>query len=64
MNKRILIVYASETGSTVDVASEIGNTLAGDGWMVDVQAVQKKTAVSRIPSRIDRQRRPIWKMAA
>jgi menaquinone-dependent protoporphyrinogen oxidase len=37
MNQRILVAYATHTGSTVGVASAIGETLAGRGFRVDVK---------------------------
>lgn len=36
MSKRILVTYATRTGSTVGVASAIGETLSGRGFRVDV----------------------------
>jgi menaquinone-dependent protoporphyrinogen oxidase len=44
MNFRILVAYASRTGSTVGVASAIGETLAGRGYHVDVQPFQENPA--------------------
>jgi menaquinone-dependent protoporphyrinogen oxidase len=42
MKKRLLLVYASATGSTIEIAEKIGKTLAAGGWAVDVHPVQKK----------------------
>jgi len=37
MNKRILVAYATHTGSTVGVAAAIGETLGARGFAVDVK---------------------------
>lgn len=37
MNKRILVTYATRTGSTVGVAAAIGETLSARGFAVDVR---------------------------
>lgn len=39
MNNRILVVYATATGSTAEVAAAMGETLAGHGLSVDVRPV-------------------------
>ncbi len=39
MNDRILVTYASRTGSTAGVASAIGKTLSENGLQVDVLLV-------------------------
>ena len=39
MSNRILVTYASRTGSTAEVAEAIGKTLAESGAQVDVQAM-------------------------
>jgi menaquinone-dependent protoporphyrinogen oxidase len=36
MNKRVLVTYSSRTGSTAEVAAEIGKVLAARGLAVDV----------------------------
>jgi len=41
-NNRILVTYASATGSTVDVAAEIGKTLGAGGFSVDVKPLKEK----------------------
>lgn len=41
MNKRVLIAYATRTGSTVGVASAIGETLAERGFAVDVKPMKE-----------------------
>ncbi len=41
MNKRILVAYATRTGSTVGVAAAIGETLAGRGYAVDVKPINE-----------------------
>jgi menaquinone-dependent protoporphyrinogen oxidase len=43
--KKVLIVYASATGSTVEVAEAIGKTLGERGFSVDVRPVKEKPAV-------------------
>ncbi len=43
MNDRILVTYASRTGSTVGVAEAIGHTLAEGGAQVDVRPMQDVT---------------------
>jgi len=43
--KKILIAYASATGSTVEVAEAIGKTLAERGFSVDVRPAKEKPAV-------------------
>ena len=45
MNNRVLVAYASATGSTVDVAAEIGKTLGAGGFSVDVRPVKEKPSV-------------------
>lgn len=40
MNDRILVTYATRTGSTVGVAEAIGKTLAEGGALVDVRPMQ------------------------
>lgn len=45
MNKRILLIYASATGSTVEVAEAIAETLAGRGFCVDVRPVNENPQV-------------------
>lgn len=44
-NNRVLIAYASATGSTVGVATEIGKTLAATGISVDVRPIQDNPQV-------------------
>jgi menaquinone-dependent protoporphyrinogen oxidase len=41
MTKKILVAYASRTGSTVDVAEAIGKTLSESGAEVDVRPIQE-----------------------
>ncbi len=43
VSKRILIAYASKGGSTAEVASAIGKTLAQNGARVDVTPIDKVT---------------------
>jgi menaquinone-dependent protoporphyrinogen oxidase len=43
--KKVLIAYASATGSTVEVAAAIGKTLGERGFAVDVRPVKEKPAV-------------------
>ncbi len=45
--KKVLIAYASATGSTVEVAEAIGKTLGERGFSVDVRPVKEKPAVDR-----------------
>lgn len=45
MNNRILVAYATATGSTVDVASAIGETLAGHSLSVDVRPIQEEPQI-------------------
>jgi len=40
MSNKILVAYASRTGSTAEVAKAIGNTLAESGAQVDVLPMQ------------------------
>lgn len=40
MNNKILVTYASRTGSTMEVAEAIGKTLSGDHAQVDVIPMQ------------------------
>ena len=42
MDQRVLVAYASAMGSTVDVAAEIGKTLAARGLSVDVRPIQSQ----------------------
>jgi len=37
MVKRVLVIYASRTGTTAEVAAEIGKAWAARGWAVDVR---------------------------
>jgi menaquinone-dependent protoporphyrinogen oxidase len=46
MNNKILVAYASATGSTVGVAEAIGKTLAESGANVDVRPVKQITDLS------------------
>ena len=43
--KKVLIAYASATGSTVEVAEVIGKTLGERGFSVDVRPVKEKPSV-------------------
>jgi menaquinone-dependent protoporphyrinogen oxidase len=45
MNNHILIAYASATGSTIEVAAEIGKTLAAGGLAVDVKPAREVTSI-------------------
>ena len=45
MKDRILVAYASATGSTIDVAAAIGETLGAGGLAVDVKPVQEALPV-------------------
>src|SRR3972149_5112821 len=46
MNNKILVAYASTTGSTVGVAEAIGKTLAEGGASVDVRPMNQITDLS------------------
>jgi menaquinone-dependent protoporphyrinogen oxidase len=46
MNKKILVAYATQAGSTAGVADTIGQTLSGFGAYVDVCQVEKVTDLS------------------
>lgn len=45
MSTRILIAYASATGSTAEVAAEIGKTLSALGLSVDVRPIRENPSV-------------------
>lgn len=45
MNKRILVTYATRAGSTVEVASAIGETLRGRGFSVDVKPAKENPSL-------------------
>jgi len=45
VDNRILIAYASATGSTVEVAAEIGKTLGGCGFSVDVRPIRENSKI-------------------
>ncbi len=45
MSKKVLVGYATRTGSTVGVAEAIGRTLAERGFAVDVKPVREHPAV-------------------
>jgi menaquinone-dependent protoporphyrinogen oxidase len=45
VNKHILVTYATRTGSTVEVAAAIGETLRARGCTVDVKPIKEKPAV-------------------
>lgn len=47
MSKRVLVAYASRTGSTAGVAEAIGETLTEGGAIVDVREVGAVTDLSR-----------------
>jgi menaquinone-dependent protoporphyrinogen oxidase len=42
--KRVLIAYASATGSTIDIAAAIGSTLGERGFSVDVRPLKENPA--------------------
>ena len=44
--KRILIAYASATGSTAEVAAEIGKTISEIGYRVEVEPIREKPALN------------------
>jgi len=46
MNNRILVAYASATGSTIGVAAAIGETLGAGGFSVDVKPIKEKPQVA------------------
>jgi menaquinone-dependent protoporphyrinogen IX oxidase len=43
MDNKILVAYASKSGSTVDVAQTIGKSLSAKGAKVDVSPVRRHT---------------------
>lgn len=45
MNGRVLVGYATRTGSTVGVAEQIGKTLAERGFAVDVKPLRERPAL-------------------
>ncbi|HSK48703.1 MAG TPA: flavodoxin domain-containing protein [Coriobacteriia bacterium] len=45
MSKRVLVAYATRTGSTVEVAEAIGKTLGERGFAVDVQPVKERPSL-------------------
>jgi menaquinone-dependent protoporphyrinogen oxidase len=45
MSNRILVTYATRAGSTIEVAAAIGETLSGNGIMVDVRPVKERPSV-------------------
>jgi menaquinone-dependent protoporphyrinogen oxidase len=45
MNKRVLVTYSSRTGSTAEVAEEIGKVLAVRGQSVDVRPIKEDPPV-------------------
>ena len=46
MNKRVLVAYATRTGSTVEVAGTIGETLGMNGTAVDVKPIEEELQVN------------------
>ena len=46
MNKRVLVAYATRTGSTVEVAATIGETLGMNGTAVDVKPIEEELQVN------------------
>lgn len=40
MNNRVLVTYASRTGSTAEIAEAVGNTLTQNGAQVDLRPMQ------------------------
>jgi len=47
MNNRILITYATRTGSTAEVAEAIGEVLASRGFVVDIKPMKEKPSLDR-----------------
>ena len=47
MNNRILITYATRTGSTAEVADAIGEVLASRGFVVDIKPMKEKPSLDR-----------------
>src|SRR6185436_2856485 len=45
MNKRVLVTYSSRTGSTAEVAGEIGKELTARGMAVDVRPIKEDPPV-------------------
>jgi len=44
--KKVLIAYASKTGTTVGVAEAIGKTLGGRGFSADVRPIKEKPSLA------------------
>ena len=63
MSNRILVAYASQTGSTAGVAEAIGKTLAEDGGQVEV-CLMKDVRPRPLLSPDGRQRRPQAELVA
>jgi len=45
MNKRILVTYATRAGSTVEVATAIGETIAVRGFEIDIKSAKEKPSL-------------------
>jgi menaquinone-dependent protoporphyrinogen oxidase len=45
MNKRVLVTYATRTGSTAEVAAEIGKVLSARGLAADVRPIKQDPPV-------------------
>jgi menaquinone-dependent protoporphyrinogen IX oxidase len=45
MSKRVLVAYATRTGSTVGVAAEIGKTLEERGFAADVKPLRERPSL-------------------
>ena len=64
MSNKILVAYASRTGTTAGVAEAIGKTLAESGAEVDVRAMADVKDLTPYRGRRRRQRHPGQAMAA
>jgi len=43
--KKILVAYVSKTGTTAEVAAEIGKTLDGAGWQADIRRMSEVSSL-------------------
>ena len=64
MENKILVTYASKSGTTVEVAEAIGHALCAQGVTVDVRPIKIRKQPGWLPGRGHRQRHTHGRLAA